>query len=193
MRILFNILLPLISFVASGQFVYRGHVINDIRQKPVTAGEVREGWPPRSGRRQKSPPLAIIDSLGNFQLTVNKPEARICVSADGDGECLVLRHTDTITVFHIRFNCGKFDEKGAQKDIAAGEIKLLCILGYAVNKFTAADRAFEKKYGLSYYTFADMPIQGECMWSYNQAIAKYLDKQFGTAWRKEVRQDVPLD
>jgi hypothetical protein len=183
----------MISGFASGQFVFRGHVVNDIRQKSVTAGEVREGWPSRSGRRQKLPPLVKIDSLGNFQLTLNKPEARICVSADGGGECLLVRNTDTVTTFHIRFNCGEFDEKGAQKDITSGDIKLLCILGYGANRFDSVDRAFAKRYGLSYYTFADMPIPNECMWSYNQAIAKYLDEQFGTIWRTEVRRDVPLN
>jgi hypothetical protein len=101
-------------------------------------------------------------------------------------------HSNTTTKVFLHTECSDYNVDRAKKDIEKNEVFFLCHLGYATYHFNAADSAFQKKYGITYYTFADEPIWSDCMWLYNTTVAEYLDIKYGDAWRKEVRWDVPL-
>jgi hypothetical protein len=153
---------------------------------------VRLPSPPRSGRDGKV--LAKIDSLGFFSFSLNDT-ANVWVVVDCwlSGSTMErLFYSDTAAKIWLYTDCTDYHAERAKKDIEKNEPSLLCHLGYATYEFDAADSIFEKKYGVSYHTFADEPILTDCMWLYNTTIAGYLDKKYGTAWRKEVRWDVPF-
>lgn len=48
----------------------------------------------------------------------------------------------------------------------------------------------EKKFGFEYVTFGCIAVPDECIVQYNKVIFEYLDKKYGTRWRKEIRPDV---
>jgi hypothetical protein len=174
------------------QYTYRGQVFSVVRQEPITFGEVRFPQKPDIGYNGKL--LAKIDSLGYFSFTL-KDSSNVSVVIDCvlDGSTVQrLFYTDTGIKVFINTYCYDYNAERAKKDIEKNDMYLLCYLGYATYKFTKADSAFEKKYSITYYTFADTPIESDCMWLYNTGIAEYLDKKFGDAWRKEVRWDVPF-
>ena len=182
----------LFSTVTSAQYIYRAQVFSDIRQEPITFGTVRLPSPQGTGRHGKE--LAKIDSLGFFTFSL-KDTLNVWVVVDcglAGSKSQRIFYTDSVTKVSIKTDCYDYNAERAKKDIDKNEIYLLCHLGYVTYKFSAADSAFEKKYELTYYTFADEPIWSDCMWLYNKTIAEYLDKKFGEAWRKEVRWDVPF-
>lgn len=190
-------LLLILSFyffctATQAQYKYRGQVFSAIRQEPITFGVVRLPSPPGSGRHGKE--LAKIDSLGYFSFSLkDTSNVRIVVDCMLRGSTVQkLFYSDTTTKIFLHTDCSDYNVDRAKKDIEKNEPYLLCHLGYATYHFSAADSAFEKKYGVTYYTFADEPIWSDCMWLYNTTVAEYLDKKYGNAWRKEVRWDVPL-
>jgi len=191
MRKLFFILtITLSSRATHAQYIYRGKVISAIRQQPIIFGTVR--LPSRLGVGYDGKELAKIDSLGNFTVklkdTTNVRFVIDCILAGSTMQRVY--YTDTVIVFSITTDCYDYNVEKAKRDIDSNRILLLCDLGYAIYKFTDKDRAFKKKYGITYYTFADTPIMSDCMWLYNKTIAGYLDDKFGKEWRKEVRWDV---
>lgn len=197
MRKLFLILFIFFtSNVTIAQYKFRGRVFNELRQRPMTWGNVRLGVAPgkvRSNRINKT--ITKIDSLGYFSITL-KDSANITLVVDCglDGMAVkTVSFADTLIIFSIKTDCNDYyNVERAKKDIEKNDIYLLCHLGYATYKFSDADTVFEKKYSIKYYTFADEPIMSDCMWLYNKTIAEYLDKKFGEEWRKEVRWDVPF-
>lgn len=193
MRILIFILLSLlVSGVAESQYVFRGRVFSEVRNQPITFGTVRLPSPPGTGRHGKT--VANVDSLGYFT-AVLKDSANVTLIVD----CILagrvsktVSYSDTLILFNIKPYCPEYTAEKATQDIKAGTITLLCQLGYATYEFNKADSAFSKKYNVTYHTFADEPINYDCMWLYNRVVAEYLDKKYGDSWRKEVRWDVPM-
>lgn len=174
------------------QYKFRGQVFSAIRKEPITFGVVRLPSPLGTGRYGKQ--LAKIDSLGFFSFTM-KDTSNVRIVIDcmlAGGAIQTLFYSDTMAKVFIYTDCSDYNVERAKKDLEKNEPYLLCDLGYATYHFSAADSAFEKKYGVTYYTFADTPIWSDCMWLYNTTIAEYLDKKYGDAWRKEVRWDVPF-
>jgi hypothetical protein len=177
---------------ARSQYIYRGQVFSSIRQEAITFGVVRLPTPAETGRHGKE--LALIDSLGYFTFSLkDTSNVRIVVDCVLAGSTMQrLFYTDTVIKIFIKRDCYEYNANRAKKDIQNNNIYLLCHLGYAAYKFSSADSNFMKKYGVTYYTFADMPIMGDCMWLYNTEIARYLDKKYGDVWRAEVRWNVPI-
>jgi hypothetical protein len=159
----------------------------------MTWGNVRLAAAPGSHRRNQT--IAKVDSLGYFSVALkDSANVNIVVDCVLDGMAVkTVNYADTLIIFTIQTECKGYNAERAKKDIENNQQRLLCHLGYATYHFSEKDSAFEKKYGVSYYTFADMPIQADCMYLYNKTVAEYLDKKYGKAWRTEVRWDVPLD
>ena len=193
MRIFFLIFTILVFCKTSqAQYNYRGQVFSSIRQEPITFGVVRLPSPTGTGRHGKE--LAKIDSLGYFSFSLkDSSNVRIVVDCVLAGNTMQrIFYSDTVVKIFIKTDCYDYNAGRAKKDIEKNDIYLLCHLGYAIYKFSNMDSAFMKKYGVTYYTFADEPIMSDCMWLYNSAIADYLDKKYGDVWRNEVRWDVPF-
>src|SRR5688572_17847260 len=140
------------------QYQYRGQVFSAIRQTPITFGEVRLPSPPGTGRRGK--PLTKIDSLGFFSFSLkDTTNVQVAIDCMLDGSTLQrLSYSDTTTKIFIQTECSDYNTERAKKDIEKNGPYLLCYLGYASYHFSTKDRTFEKKYGITYYSFADTPI-----------------------------------
>lgn len=196
MRRLFFILFILFSCkLTIAQYTFRGRVFNELRQQHMTWGNVKLGIAPgklRNNRNNQT--ISKIDSLGYFSIVLkDSANVTLIVDCSLDGMAIkTVSFTDTLIIFNIKTTCNEYNIDRAKKDIEKNDIYFLCSLGYATYKFSDADRAFEKKYGINYYSFGDQPIMSDCMWLYNKTIAEYLDKKFGEEWRKEIRQDVPF-
>jgi hypothetical protein len=92
-------------------------------------------------------------------------------------------------VFTNCYSFPHFSEKTAQDDVAAGRPKLLLTGGIAPLVYSNQVK-FEKKYKVEYFDFNCTSDLNECILSYNKVIFDFLDKKYGTKWRKEVRKDV---
>jgi hypothetical protein len=67
--------------------------------------------------------------------------------------------------------------------------KLLLFSGIASIVYDS-DSIFESKYKIDYYDYGCIGESEDCMKDYNMEVFKYLDKEFGISWRKEIRPDV---
>ncbi|MET0393497.1 MAG: hypothetical protein ABW019_10170 [Chitinophagaceae bacterium] len=188
--------LLILLIIASGnsaisQYTYRGKVISEARQRTVAGGEVRVRS--NNGTRQRYTVVGTIDTTGHFSVNLKDPLVTLIIDCSLAGSMSkTVSCTDTVTVFALRTDCNQYNVKKAELDIEKGSPLLLCYFGYASYQFSDADRDFEKKYGISYYSFGDEPILADCMWLYNKTVAAWLDKKFGTEWRNEARWDTNL-
>jgi hypothetical protein len=77
----------------------------------------------------------------------------------------------------------------AAADIENGTMKLFYGSGWVPKGHIP--RSFKKDYGVTPYFVGDyFPYSMEEMKKYNNTIAAYLDKKFGTGWRKDVVMDI---
>jgi hypothetical protein len=77
----------------------------------------------------------------------------------------------------------------AQADLKKGKAQLMLQGGFAPVHI-AGQELFERKYNLSYFDLGCVVPSSLCIAHYNAEVAKFLDKKYGKAWRKEVRKDV---
>ncbi len=100
------------------------------------------------------------------------------------------------------FNPGKFiissfifesayTPKGARKDISNGKPVILFGGGFGGTPDfnSTADKDFQRKYGVEFYSQGCIRMPDDDQEGYNQVIFAYLDKKYGTAWRHELRAD----
>lgn len=86
-----------------------------------------------------------------------------------------------------------FNAKGAKKDIANNNIKILFAGGLmGIPDFNnEKDTFFQKKYSVKFYSQGCIKNgNNENEQAYNQTIFLYLDKRYGKVWRNEIRENV---
>ncbi|CAL2103847.1 conserved exported protein of unknown function [Tenacibaculum sp. 190130A14a] len=86
-----------------------------------------------------------------------------------------------------------FNSKGAKKDIANDNIKILFAGGLmGIPDFNnEKDTFFQKKYSVKFYSQGCLRNgKNENEEAYNQTIFLYLDKRYGKVWRNEIRENV---
>ena len=83
-----------------------------------------------------------------------------------------------------------YNKKGALQDIQKGDIKLLLPGGIVGSPELSTDSIFEVKYNVSFISQGCVRFPEENEKEYNLEIFKYLDENYGTDWRKEIRADV---
>ena len=141
----------------------------------------------------KNTPMGVdtyIDGTFEFK-NLNLPEYILVYSIVGyTTQDTLIKKSDTVHeyVLYLSTDC-YYSEKQALKDIEDKQPKLLMAGGIAPVVYSE-DEDFENKYGVKYYDFGCTPPPKECMEEYNETIFKYLDKKYGSRWRKEVRKDV---
>jgi len=84
-------------------------------------------------------------------------------------------------------NCNNADII-AKQDIQNKEIKIFIIGGIGPVAYPS-DSIFENKYHVSYFDFADLSPNKECVLKYNVEVFNYLTLTFGKCWKKEIRKD----
>ena len=134
-----------------------------------------------------------IDSLGHFQFSglkngtyklrvldfnLKPEEFEIKLTSKS------LSHIDLV----ISADC-EVNKKIAEYDIKNKKLRVLLSGGIAPVHYSNQEIA-EKKYGFEYYDFGCVSPPTECINQYNATIFSYLDKKFGSSWRREVRKDV---
>jgi|SRR5690606_31224761 len=77
----------------------------------------------------------------------------------------------------------------AQRDIRNKTISIH-LQGGIVSTMTNADLAFGKMYGVGITEFGCVGMDREYSLAYNKEIFKYLDGEFGTVWRQQIRDDM---
>ena len=77
------------------------------------------------------------------------------------------------------------------RDTSNNSIRIFGQGGYAPTAFSRKDSLFEIKYKITYVLYGcESPYTNEEMKEYNLEVGKFLDKHFGTVWRKELHTDV---
>ena len=75
-------------------------------------------------------------------------------------------------------------------DLENNKIKLY-VLGGIASRATPADEKFSEKYNISYYDFGCLaPPDLNYYSSYNAAVLNYLEKNFESDWKKNIRKDI---
>jgi hypothetical protein len=83
-----------------------------------------------------------------------------------------------------------FTPEGARKDIRKGEPRILFPGGFGSPDLDSkADKAFEQKYGVTFYSQGCIRMEDDDETGYNEVVFAYLDKKFGEEWRNELRHD----
>lgn len=130
--------------------------------------------------------VARSDSNGIFPLGTNKKKITLSTEFGYPTTFNVNDIADTIKIFVY----APINSQLAQYDILHGRIQFYCGGGIAPMAISPADKSFEKTYNVNYHLFDCMIPERSRLISYNQIIAIYLDKKFGTGWREQVRPDI---
>lgn len=141
------------------------------------------------------------DIDGRFTFT-NRPTGKVRIIATElgysilDTSLLLTTHrsldTFRVTVPNLngRIVRLRYNKSAALSDIKAETIFLLLPRGFVGTKINAIDTLFENKYHLKYISRGYTRLPNDNETEYNTTIFSYLDKKYGKAWRKEVRQDI---
>ena len=86
-------------------------------------------------------------------------------------------------------DCATQGVRLAENDLAKGAPTLLLQGGISPVVYTL-DSAFEKAFGVRYFDEGCSAPSDECMKAYNTRIFRYLQRNYGKAWWKEIRSDV---
>lgn len=84
------------------------------------------------------------------------------------------------------------DSALALNDIKQNNIQLYCGGGIAPRALSSQDKSFERQFLVKYHILGCTMPPRDGLRAYNQVIACYLDKKYGTTWRFRLRQDVYL-
>jgi hypothetical protein len=79
--------------------------------------------------------------------------------------------------------------KLANANLKNGSVKFL-IRGGIVITYVKGQEVFEKKYGIAYYSFGCVMPVNISINDYNKVVASFMDRRYGSDWRKEVRSDI---
>jgi hypothetical protein len=182
MKIFFATACLMLAFNLHGQNKLRGQLISTITGKPLTYTYIYN----KKGRN-----YAQTDSNGIFYFTISKRKMRLTTGHYcGNKTDTIIKAGKTNPDITIYSPCWYYPSAWALKDISNNALQFICGMGEAPLNMTANDTAFEKEFGLKYEITGCMYPPFEIAISYNRTIAEYLDKKFGTIWRKKVRPDV---
>ncbi len=172
----------LLCVSSNSQNLYKGKLISGLTGKPIRSGYIEF----------KDKILATTDTLGNFTIELDSANniALIFYSAEVGWTAIdnLQFNKNDILVITLLPEC----LNSAEKDIKANKIKLFRAAGAFSSLPAKTDHDFEKKYKIIYYGDGGCTnsIAIDCLETYNHTIGIYLDKKYGTKWRKEVSKGV---
>ena len=86
--------------------------------------------------------------------------------------------------------CYLYTAAKARQDIALGKRQLIVNGGIAA-VLHEGDASFQETYKVKFFFFGCVRYESEtCMSNYNKVVFEALTKEFGAAWREEIREDV---
>jgi hypothetical protein len=185
MRHVFFVLFFFGSFYGDAQVVYTGRLVSALTGKPITSAII-------SVQNPSDEIVYGVDSLGYFKIqTSDSSNIALDFSTTEVGGILLnglsFKKGEVLTI-RLLPDC----DYSASTDIRQGKIKLLMVFNAFSPPLTKKDRAFQKKYRLTYHGYGDgcTGIAMDCIDTYNSAVAQYLDKKYGKRWRREVNSGV---
>ena len=178
MRQILFFLLILIQFTVLGQNTIQVTVLSIGDNNPVSHFILK------TGRKQ----FIVTDSTGTFSISTSKNKIKFSY------QYTMTKSKDT-TIFAsnaltnvVLFTYLTWDSTQAKYDIDHNDMKLFCCFGFLVSAQTQKDKDFEKEFGVKYYIMGDAPPAPiDKLRIYNIAIGKYLDRRYGTEWRKKTK------
>jgi hypothetical protein len=178
MRQVLLFLLVFIQFKVLGQNTIKVTVLSIGDNKPVTHFVLK------TGRKQ----FIVTDSTGTCSISTSKSKIKLSF------QYTMTKSKDT-TIFAynalknvVLFTYLTWDSTQAKYDIDHNDMKLFCCFGFLVSAQTQKDKDFEKEFGVKYYIMGDAPPAPiDKLRTYNIEIGKYLDKRYGTEWRKKAK------
>ena len=183
MRSTLIIFICLILFVSgNSQNLYKGKLVSGLTGKPIRAGHIEFN----------NKLLATTDTLGNFTIELDSANniALIFYSTEIGWTAIddLQFNKNDIRVITLAPEC----LNSAEKDIKENKIKLFRAGGAFIPLPTKIDHDFEKQYKITYYGDGGCTnaIATGCLETYNHTIGIYLDKKYGTKWRKKVSKNV---
>jgi hypothetical protein len=134
--------------------------------------------------------LIQADSNAVFEFKTSKRKVSISAVPENiyhfDSLLFVQAITDTVKLF-IAY---PVDSSLAGYDIAHSKLQFFCGGGIAPVAIMPADKIFEIKYSVKYHLLDCFMPELDDLNAYNQQVALYLDKRYGTGWRQTVRPDI---
>ena len=89
---------------------------------------------------------------------------------------------------NIQLDCN-YSAETALDDIARNQTNIILSGGVAATVYPN-QKEFEKKFNVTYFELGCLHVPHTCLEEYNQEVFRYLDEQYGQAWRDLVRPDV---
>ena len=158
---------------------FSGQILSIVDSLPSPGGEVKIN----------NKEVIISDSSGRFSFSTTKRKIRLSdLSMFPRFDTVFYRRSFTTTI--KLYSSVPIDSTLALFDITHNTIRLLCGGGFRSLGPMPFDKDFETLYSVRYwYLDCIVPSQKELS-AYNNAVADYLDKKYGTVWRYKVRGDV---
>ena len=183
MRSTLIIFICLLLFVSGkSQNLYKGKLVSGLTGKPIKSGYIEF-----NGKL-----LAATDTLGNFTIELdsatNNPLIFYSTETGWTAIDTLQFSKNDILVITLIPEC----LYSAEEDIKENKIKLFRPAGAFSPLPTINDHDFEKKYKITYYGDGGCmnEIVQDCLETYNHTIGAYLDKKYGTKWRKQVSKGI---
>lgn len=183
MKQIATIVVILFSLCAVGQTkLYKGKVISSLTGRPV-----KEALIERNGSIVSS-----SDSLGYFSIELDSASnVELGFSSVEVGSMTIKGFNfkvNEILLISLPVDC----KYSYEDDLKNDSLKFLMIFNAFSKPLSASDHHFEKRYNVMYYGYGDGCTGNvqECIDTYNQKTAKYLDSKFGKSWRRKVNKFV---
>jgi len=168
----------------NSQKVYKGRLVSALMGRPIRSGYIHLNDQIVGG----------TDTLGFFVLELDTLPTHVPLTcwASEVGWALIDYpdpKKEEVPVISLMPEC----LYSAPDDIAKKSIKILTEIGPFNARLTQKDKAFAKKYHVTYVNYGENcndPAPADCIEVYNKAIGLYLDNKYGKQWRKEVFKNV---
>jgi len=168
-----------------GHFAISGIIVSKQGQRPITEATVLYA-------NKKS---CVTNNLGEFTVnSLKRGQHKLTFTAPGYARVDTVINIDSVNttfVWDINAACTCiYNKEKALQDIEKGKARLLVPGGFAPVIYST-DKNFKEKYNIGYNVLGCVDFDNEdCMALYNHTIFNYLDKKYGTGWRRDVRKDV---
>lgn len=178
MRLTLLLFICFIAITTFGQNTIRLQVLSEIDNKPLSNFLLRV-------HKKK---FMATDSTGIIEIPVTKNKVKISYpytrTKSKDTTIIVSGANNNIKLFTLN----SWDSTQAKSDVQHGDFVLFCCFGFLLSAPNQLDKEFEKEFGVKYYSIGDAPpVPLNKLITYNLTVGKYLDRKFGTKWRRKTK------
>jgi hypothetical protein len=178
MRLIIFFLSILMQFTVFGQKTIHGKILSMGDNIPISHLIFK------TGKKQ----FIVTDSTGSFFISTTKKKIKLSFPYTMTKSKDTTISTSDMLTNVVLFTYLTWDSSQAKYDIANNDMKLFCCSGFLIQAHTKKEKKFENEFGVKYYIIGDAPPAPiEKLRTYNITIGKYLDRIYGTEWRKKTK------